>query len=183
MTTRKENQVKFMQVIPEDISIFHPLLPLTQFIKVCVNAIGSWHRTNQTCFEESCPFVYKAPVSTKVILITEVFCINIQQWSLFEVSTEYRENIVNRMTFRENNREEFTLYIQKQYYVAKTPNLNYFYFTLIVPYIILVHNLKPETLKSLYITLYNFIHIQHWEKRNWQNILLQSSQSAMSWKS
>lgn len=69
------------------------------------------------------------------------------------------------MTFRENNREEFTLYMQKQYYVAKTQNMNNFYFTLIVPYIILVHNLKPETLKSLYITLYNFIHIQHWGKK------------------
>lgn len=35
---------------------------------MCVNAIGTWHRANQACFQESCPFIHKTSVSSKVIL-------------------------------------------------------------------------------------------------------------------
>lgn len=41
---------------------------LTQFIKVSVDAIWTWHRANQTSFEERCPLIHQTSVPPEVIL-------------------------------------------------------------------------------------------------------------------
>lgn len=49
-----------------------------------INAIRPWHRANKACFKESCPFINKASVSTKVILIEEIFCISFWKYPCFK---------------------------------------------------------------------------------------------------
>lgn len=48
--------------------LFEVRTTLTQLIKVCVNAVDPGNRTHKPRFEKSGPLVYKAPVTTHVIL-------------------------------------------------------------------------------------------------------------------
>lgn len=44
---------------------------LTQLVKVCVTAIGSWYGADQTGLEECCPLVHQTSLTTHVILIQD----------------------------------------------------------------------------------------------------------------
>ena len=45
---------------------------LTQLVEVCVTAIRSWYRANQTGLEECCPLVNQTSLTAHVILNQDV---------------------------------------------------------------------------------------------------------------
>lgn len=51
---------------------------LTQLIEVCVTAIGSWHRADQTGLEKCCPLVHQTSLASHIILIQKQLRANLK---------------------------------------------------------------------------------------------------------